>query len=350
VSRRSLISALLPLALALLAPASANAAPYKISFQPSAPVAGQAVTFHAERPGQGGNDILAWNFGDGVAGAGPAPSHTYAATGTYTVTLTVSSGSNPPEEPVSTKVTVAPNAAPSVAFTFAPANPVEGAGVSFFSDVSDPERHTVTLAWAFGDGATSTASAPVHSYAAAGDYLVKLTATDQYGASGFSSRNITVTDTPAPTGGTSGPTGQPQAPTQGGTTPGGVSTPVSPLLGSTPLVRMSPFPIVRIAGEVLVHGARLRILSVRAPRGSRVRVRCSGRGCPVGSVARTSATRLLRFHQFERRLRAGVKLELFVRQAGRIGKYTRFRILAGDPPARLDRCLVPGRSRPTRCP
>jgi hypothetical protein len=112
---------------------------------------------------------------------------------------------------------------------------------------------------------------------------------------------------------------------------------------------MRPFPLVRIAGVVLANGARVTILSVRAPRGSRIRVRCRGGGCPVRAVARTSATRLMRFHRFERRLRAGARLELFVRKANLIGKYTRFRIRAGEAPARVDRCLLPGRRRPVRC-
>ena len=81
-----------------------------------------------------------------------------------------------------------------------------------------------------------------------------------------------------------------------------------------------------------------------------VRVRCSGKGCPAATIARTSATRLVRFRRFERKLRAGVRLELFVRKAGRIGKYTRFLIRAGKPPARMDRCLMPGKRRPVRCP
>jgi hypothetical protein len=112
---------------------------------------------------------------------------------------------------------------------------------------------------------------------------------------------------------------------------------------------MQPFPIVRIAGLVLPDGALVRILSVRAPRGAHVRVICHGRGCPTRSIAHRSATRVLRFHAFERRLRAGVTLELFVRKEGRIGKYTRFVIRAGKPPARVDRCLMPDRRRPVRC-
>jgi hypothetical protein len=67
-------------------------------------------------------------------------------------------------------------------------------------------------------------------------------------------------------------------------------------------------------------------------------------------VARTSATSVTRFPRFERSLRAGIRLHLFVRQPGRIGKYTRFLIRAGAAPKRLDRCLFPGRRAPGRCP
>jgi hypothetical protein len=113
---------------------------------------------------------------------------------------------------------------------------------------------------------------------------------------------------------------------------------------------MSPFPVVRIAGTVLPHGALINVLSVRAPRGSQIRVRCVGDGCPVGSVATTSATRLVRFRRFERRLRAGIRLKVLVRQANRIGKYTSFLIRAGAPPKRVDLCVFPTRRSPGRCP
>jgi hypothetical protein len=72
-------------------------------------------------------------------------------------------------------------------------------------------------------------------------------------------------------------------------------------------------------------------------------------GCPVGAVARTTSTRVSRFGRFERRLRAGTRLELFVTSRNRIGKYTRILIRAGGAPKRVDRCLFPGSSRPKRC-
>jgi PKD domain len=341
VLRPSSIPALVVLSLAL-APASAQALPYEIAFTPAAPVAGEQVAFHAERvsPGQGAGDTFAWDFGDATPTAtGRDVSHTYGSAGTYGVTLVVSEPSGAVSVEIAT-VNVAPNAAPSVAFAFAPASPVEGENVAFTPTVSDPEGHALTLAWNLGDGAASSDAAPVHSYAAAGDYPVTLTATDVHGAAAFSSQTVTVREAPD---------GLALPPVGGLTGSGGVSAPIAAPQRARRLVRMRPFPLVRIAGVVLDDGALVRILSVRAARGARVRVRCRGRGCPARAVARTSATRLVRFHTFERKLKAGVRLELFVRAAGRIGKYTRFRIRAGEAPARVDRCLVPGRKRPVRC-
>jgi len=50
-----------------------------------------------------------------------------------------------------------------------------------------------SYAWSFGDGATSTAANPSHTYAANGKYTVTLTVTTQAGASATTTRLITVT-------------------------------------------------------------------------------------------------------------------------------------------------------------
>jgi hypothetical protein len=47
---------------------------------------------------------------------------------------------------------------------------------------------------------------------------------------------------------------------------------------------------------------------------------------------------------------AGVKIEVRVTRPGTIGKYTLFRVRRGKPPARTDRCLIPGEPSPVRCP
>jgi len=321
----------------------AQAAVYEIIFEPESPLAGEQVTFHAERvnPGQGEGDSFSWDFGDGGTGTGIDATHVYAAPGSYTVILSVTDSDGNTSVGYTTEIEVKPlNRPPSATFTFVPASPVAGEDVSFTGQASDPDGDTVTLSWAFGDGATETEASPTYAYVIAGTYTVVLTATDEHGADAATFETLTV----APPIATSPPTG--------GSPPGGSELPgdpVTPPPTATPPEMMSPFPIVRMAGAILPRGASVRVLSVRAPRGAQLSVRCRGRDCPVRSLTRISETRIVRFRRFERRLAAGTELELFVRQPGKIGKYTRFVIRAGKPPSRVDRCLVPGRARPVRC-
>jgi hypothetical protein len=57
----------------------------------------------------------------------------------------------------------------------------------------------------------------------------------------------------------------------------------------------------------------------------------------------------VRFRTFERFLRGGVRLEVFVAKPGKIGEFTRYTIRGGRPPARLDRCLNGMKLRPVKC-
>jgi hypothetical protein len=52
----------------------------------------------------------------------------------------------------------------------------------------------------------------------------------------------------------------------------------------------------------------------------------------------------------ERFLRAGTRITIRVRRQARIGKYVRFEVRAGRPPARRDACVLPGDPRPVGCP
>jgi hypothetical protein len=113
---------------------------------------------------------------------------------------------------------------------------------------------------------------------------------------------------------------------------------------------LRPFPVVRIRGWLTERGAMVRLLTVRTPRGVRVAVRCRGDGCPRGAWAREAGrARLTRLRPFEGFLRAGVELRIRVTRPGWIGKHTTIQIRRGRPPARTDRCLYPGRSKPARC-
>jgi PKD repeat protein len=136
----------------------------------------------------------AWNYGNGT-GTGPVPTRTYTAKNTYTVTLTVTDEWGIASAPVSQTVTIAEpsgNVAPVPV-----SNPPACSGlVCNFSGVgsADPNTgDTFTYLWDFGDNtATSTATAPAHTFVNPGTYTVKLTTTDGWGKSAFVTRTVTV--------------------------------------------------------------------------------------------------------------------------------------------------------------
>ncbi len=114
---------------------------------------------------------------------------------------------------------------------------------------------------------------------------------------------------------------------------------------------LSPFPIVRIVGSLNRGGARIRLLTVRAPARALILVSCYRRGCRRRSLREgRGINRAVRFRRFELNLRAGTVIEVRINRSGGIGKFTRFRIRRGRRPARRDMCLLPGETRGTVCP
>ncbi|HEY6760120.1 MAG TPA: hypothetical protein VI318_11535, partial [Baekduia sp.] len=89
-------------------------------------------------------------------------------------------------------------------------------------------------------------------------------------------------------------------------------------------------------------------MSVRGKPSARIRAICGGSGCPRRDPSPVNPPARLR--TLERFFRTGTVLQIRVTAGRTIGKYTSFRILANRPPRRVDRCLLPGRWAPVRCP
>ncbi len=124
---------------------------------------------------------------------------------------------------------------------------------------------------------------------------------------------------------------------------------------SSPL--LSPFPIVRVVGRTTARGVNIALMTVRTEVGNYVVSRCIGsaRRCPyrerIARVrGRRGQIRTVHVRGFERILRAGIVLRVYVVNAGQTGKFTSFRIVSGRLPVRTDRCVVGVVLRPSRCP
>ena len=103
------------------------------------------------------------------------------------------------------------------------------------------------------------------------------------------------------------------------------------------------------------HTRVRRLAVVGATPGTRIELRCRGRGCFRGvrrfNAPRGAESRNIRRPLRRRVLRAGARLEVRILDADSIGKVQRFTMRSRSRlPASQRRCLVPGQRRPGRCP
>jgi PKD repeat protein len=128
------------------------------------------VGFTSDVHGGNGQYVYAWSFGDGTASSEPNPRAHFTAGGTFPVTLRVTAGSE--------------------SVTSAPVTVNVDSDVRLLCFVDDPEGsapHDVRFralveggtgaygyTWSFGDGASSNAATPVHTYTAPGNYTERL--------------------------------------------------------------------------------------------------------------------------------------------------------------------------------
>ena len=113
-----------------------------------------------------------WDFGDGDNSSLKTPTHVYSSAGNYTVSLTVTN-QNGCSHTVARNSYIQVENRPTANFT---ALTRESCTAPFTVDFTSTSVGAIsTYAWSFGDGATSTAPNPTHTYTADGTYSVNLT-------------------------------------------------------------------------------------------------------------------------------------------------------------------------------
>jgi PKD repeat protein len=296
-------SALLTLvlgSLALAEPAAAQVVPL-FTYSPPQPQTGETITFTATVGGS-----ITWDFDDdgncNDAG-GAVATHAFQSAGVHSVRICVDGDATIQRQDITVL-----NRSPSAAFTIVPAQPVAREPVVLTSTSVDPDGPIVAQQWDLdGDGAFDDAAGETAQYfwRRAGTYPVGLLVTDRDGANAVTHASVVVAPRPA---------GQ-----------------------------LSFTPLVRFAGEATRTGAQLELVTVTAPKGANVGVRCKGRNCPYKRKRFTSKGKRVNLNALERSYRAGTQIEIRVTKPETIGHFTRYRIRAGNRPLRVDRCLLPGK-------
>ncbi|MCC7007566.1 MAG: PKD domain-containing protein [Acidobacteria bacterium] len=177
---------------------TATAPTVDFTFSPTEPIVDQAVNFNATMSkAAAGRHISGydWDWGDGTPhGTGVTATHAFGLPGTFTVVLHVTDDSG--QDTAVSKTIKIETAKPKADFSVSPPTATAGVtAVTFNGSLSTaPAGRTITgYAWDFGDGTTSTAAAPAHTYAAPGTFTVVLTVTDSAGATGITSKTVSVT-------------------------------------------------------------------------------------------------------------------------------------------------------------
>jgi PKD repeat protein len=289
------------------------------------PIVGSEILFASDASDPDGNAVsFAWDFdNDGTTDSTARnPTHIYTTTGEKRAVLRVTDSCGATSVPAFRDITVSgpivPQNVPPVAdFSFAPRAIQVGDPVNFVSSSYDPDGSLREQVWDLdGDGQFDDGRGKevIYTYTNKGNKSVRLQVTDSAGVSSVHQVVVQVDPLPKAKAGA-----------------------------------LSPPPRIRFEGLVLSKGARVQKLAVRAPRGSIVTVTCKPKGCPVKQRRKRAKGRAVRFKTFERFLRGGIRLDIYIRKPNTIGAFTRYKIRAGKGPVRIDRCLPPGlKTKPTK--
>lgn len=289
------------------------------TFSPGTPRSNQTVDFDgsASAPPSGATiTAMTWDLdgdGDFDDAGGPTARFSYPTPGPRTVRLRVDSSAG---FDITSRVVLVGNRAPLASFDVTPRSPRARQTVKLSSTSSDSDGPIAEQSWDLdGDGDYDDADGSTASavFRKAGKFIVGLKLRDANGATDEVRAPITV----------------------------------RPRL----LAPLSPFPVVRLAGELAPGGDTvITRLSVRASKGTDVTVRCLGGSCPFGEKQRTVRHHRVNFPELERELEPGVVIKVFAAKSGAIGSFTRFNLRRGRPPERIESCVRGGRRDPIPCP
>ncbi len=285
------------------------------TMDPPEPRSGQLVTFTSTATGT--VEAQSWDLdGDGRCddATGATAQRTFPAPATYAVELCVS---GPDGDASQVRRITVGDVAPEASFRLLPEAPRAGRPVTLVSTATDPDSAMTAFDWDLdGDGAFDDAQgvAVPWTFDRAGEVIVGLQVTDAFGLTSVALQRVVV--------------------------------------AAARLVPLSPSPVVRLAGRFTSAGTVVTRLTVKAPAGAWVDVRCRGarRGCRFRRVARRSDGDRWRVRQAQGPLTAGAAVVVRVRRPGALGTYVRFTVRAGAAPKRVDRCLPPRPAKPGSCP
>jgi PKD repeat protein len=119
----------------------------------------------------------------------------FSQAGTYTIILTATGdgGTDSYSQSITILRPITPTTSPVAGFSFSPNSNITAPAKITFTNTS---LNAISYKWDFGDGTTSTVTNPVKDFLQAGDYNVKLTATDAKNQSNQASATISVKTAP----------------------------------------------------------------------------------------------------------------------------------------------------------
>jgi PKD repeat protein len=217
------------------------------------------------------------------------------------------------------------NSAPTPSFIIEPLKPIVDELVTFTSNSTDAQDNAgqLTYNWDLDDDgnfgeADERGPSVTHRFPTANlspGHRVRLRVTDTGGVTRETTRMVMVQNT-------------------------------RPNAGPTPLLSGV---LVELRAAVYPRYTKVRGLLVRAPKGSKITVRCKGKGCPKLITKTAKGSKKLRFKKLQRKFKPGRKLIVTVTKNGFIGRQTRWTIRRRKAPLRQDLCMTPGAKKASSC-